>query len=1023
MVRKLIDRPIAVTMSIVALIVLGVLALRYIPVSLMPDIDIPRITVQVPMPGSSARQVDERVVEPLRGQLMQVAGLQDLRSEARMDAGTIEMTFEPGSNMDLLFIEVNEKIDRTMGQLPRDLDRPKVIKASALDIPAFYLDLTLKADTAGSGTSLRFAQMSDFARNIVVKRLEQLPQTALVDVSGTVGTEILCTPDYARMEALGITADEIEQVIAQNDITLETLSVVDGMYRYNIHFDSQMLTVDDIRNIYFTYEGRLLRLGDLCDISEQASSTGGKVRSNGRPAVTMAIIKQSDAQMKDLQQSVDSLLSQLGAEYPDVDFHITRDQTRLLSYSIDNLQLNLLAGTLLASLVLFLFMRQWRMALLIVISIPLSLLLTLLCFYLLDISLNIISLSGLILGVGMIVDNSIIVIDNISGRQADGLSLREATVFGTNEVFTPMLSSVLTTCSVFIPLIFLSGTAGSLFYDQAMAVTFALFASLIVAVMVVPVYVYALKKRQEKKAAGRAVAHAAPSKFAEMPLRWYERTMNYHMRHRGLMLLFFCLMGVSIVLTASLLHKERLPQVPHDDALMSVDWNEGISVDENDRRVRQLLQGGNACLQTTTSMVGTQDFLLSHTPDITASEAFVYLKADGNESLLRVQDSLAQVIKRRYPAASVSFSESGNVYNLIFAQDAPDLDIRLQNAEGARPTVAQARWLHDQLGRRFPELTLQPIATDRTLHYVADMEQLAVHGVSYSQLYSRLQQVVGRSQVFSISDGEKNVPVLLGVDMPAASQLGTVKLRSSQGVDIPLSLLLRQSEGEDFKRLCATSIGDYVSVPLYAGDRMVRRVMAYTDSLTSTADAAHQLQAHYAGNYFESRALMGEVAVVLCVALALLFFILAAQFESIIQPLIILSEMVIDTGVVLLVLWALGESINLMSMTGLVVMSGIIVNDSILKVDTINRMRHQGRPLLRCIVEAGHRRFNPIVMTSLTTILAIVPFLSRGDMGSALQYPLMLTLIVGMIVGTLVSLFFVPMLYYMIYKGKGGARR
>ena len=423
-------------MCIIALAVMGLLALRYIPVSLMPDIDIPQITVQTSMPGYSAREIEHDVISPLRGRLMQVAGVKDLRSEARMDAGSVVMTFEPGSNIDLLFIEVNEKIDRAMNAMPKDMERPKVMKASAMDIPAFYLDVYLK-DSGEGGTSLRFAQLGRFARGVVCKRIEQLPQTAMVDISGTVGTEIDCIPDYEKLRALGLTVNDIEAAIRRNNITLEALSVVDGLYRYNIHFDSQLLTRDDIADIYLNHQGRLLQLKDVCRIEERVAQRNGLVRHQRTDCVTMAIIKQNDAQMKDLQKSMDELLEDLRREYPDICFELTRDQTRLLSYTISNLEGNLYVGALLACLILFLFMRQWRLSLLIVLSIPLSLILTLLCFYLLGISLNIISLSGLILGVGMIVDNSIIVIDNVMQRWRGGLSLKEAVVRGTAEVFTP----------------------------------------------------------------------------------------------------------------------------------------------------------------------------------------------------------------------------------------------------------------------------------------------------------------------------------------------------------------------------------------------------------------------------------------------------------------------------------------------------------------------------------------------------------------------------------------------------------
>ena len=1002
--KKLLHRPIAVTMCLIALVVMGCLALRYIPVSLMPDIDVPQITVQANMPGYSAREIDRDVISPLRGQLMQVAGVKDIRSESRMDAGYVVMTFEPGSNIDLLFIEVNEKIDRTMNTMPKDMERPKVIKASAMDIPAFYLDVWLKNET----NDLAFAQLGRFAKGVVSKRIEQLPQTAMVDISGTVGTEITCLPYYDKLQTLGLTTHDIEAAIQRNNITLEALSVVDGLYRYNIHFDSQLLTKDDVANIYINHDGRLLQLKDLCRIEERVAQRNGIDRHGKQNAVTMAIIKQNDAQMADLQQSMEGLLENMRHDYPEIEFELTRDQTYLLTYTISNLKANLYVGVLLACLILFLFMRQWRLSLLIVMTIPLSLILTLLCFYLLGISMNIISLSGLILGVGMIVDNSIIVIDNVMRRWREGMGLQTAIVKGTREVFAPMLSSVLTTCSVFIPLIFLSGVAGTLFYDQAMGVTIALFASLAVATLVIPVYFHLLFRKKQQ-------APVVTNKSTVL-YQSYEKVMRWVFRHARICLLVLASMVPLTGVIFWQIEKERMPNVEQNDMLMTIEWNMGISATENDRRVMELMESLGDEVETSTSMAGTQEFLLSHTKDITASEAIVYVKARSVEGLKQIKEKVVAALQQKFPTASVAFGESGNLYNMIFHTDEADLEVHLQDQDGRRPGIASARQFTDSLRARFPGISVMPVVTETNIRYVADMEQMAVYKVGYDQLYARLKEQMSRNRIFEINDGAQSVPVMVGTDDKESSRILNSTVKNSEGTDVPISYLVRETKGEDYKRLPAGNGGEFYSIDLDATDKEVEQVMDYVE------DQVHQpkseLSASFAGGYFTSRQLIGELALVLSVALALLYFILAAQFESFIQPLIILLEMVVDVFFVVAALWLLGESVNVMSMIGIVVMSGIIINDSILKIDTINRLRRGGMSLLRAIMMAGHNRLKPIIMTSLTTMLAILPFLHRGDMGSALQYPLSLTIIVGMGIGTMVSLFMVPLFYYLIYKNR-----
>lgn len=1016
-VRNLIHRPIAVTMCLIALIAIGCISFKYIPVSLMPDIDIPQITVQVSYPGASVHEVDAEVVAPLRSQLMQVAGLKDIHSESRMDAGSIFMEFEPGSNIDLIFIEVNEKIDRAMNRMPKELERPKVVKASAMDIPAFYLDLSLKNEGVGKDGSLpkagmKFTQLGEFARNIVSKRIEQLPQTAMVDISGTTGAEIICIPDEAKLLSMGLDMETLSKAIQSNNITLGALFVVDGLYRYNIHFDSQLLNREDIENVYINHEGRLVQLKDLCRVEEKLASRVGLVRHDGKNAVTMAVIKQNDAQMEDLQKSIEGLVEDLRKEYPDISFDLTRDQTRLLTYSIDNLGQNLYVGAVLACLVLFLFMKDWRLPLLIIITIPLTLIVTLLSFHLLGISLNIISLSGLILGVGMIVDNSIIVIDNVMQRWRQGMPLADALVKGTNEVFTPMLSSVLTTCSVFVPLIFLSGIAGALFYDQAMGVTIALFASLFVAVLVIPVYFMVLYRKRKTCPEGEVLDRKFHFNFYTP----YECGVKWVLRNPVKSVTAFCLAIPAIFLIYKGLEKERLPYMEHNDALMKIDWNAGISVEENDARVGDVLKQVDGMVQTSTAMVGVQDFVLSHTEDLTTSEAVVYFQAEDGETLRQAQEKMRNYMAERYPRGTVEFGVSGNIFDLIFSNDDADLEIRLQRQGGGRPDVHEARAFLDTLSRRFLEVAVQPVVSERNIQYVADTEQMAVYHVSYAALQARLRMLVSQNEVYAINEGARSLPVIIGERGMDSRRLLQYTVRNDEGVDIPLSYLIRETQGEDFKRLYSGNGGDYYPVKITANDRTVESIVDFTERFVK---ADPHYSASFTGNYYSSREMIGELVLVLSVAVALLYFILAAQFESIVQPLVILSEIVIDVFWVFLVLWLLGESLNIMSMIGIVVMSGIIINDSILKVDTMNRLRREGMPLVTAIWRGGHSRLRPIVMTSLTTILAILPFLSRGDMGSALQYPLSLTLIVGMVAGTLVSLFFIPLVYYLIYRKRG----
>lgn len=1014
MIKRLIERPIAVSMSLIAIIVLGLVSMNFIPVSLMPDIDIPTITVSVSSPGSSAREIDRNILKQLKSQLMQVVGLRDITSEARSDAGTIRMTFEPGNDLDMIFIGVNEKMDRAMAGLPKDVERPKVIKASATDIPAFYLNVTLKTEVISELDYLpnagnRFSELSTFARDVLSKRIEQLPQTAMVDVSGTITPELLVVPDYQKLNSMNVGVELLESAIKSNNLTLGALSIRDGQYRFNIHFDSRITCKEDIENIYIKHDGRIFRFKELAEITERPGVRNGMVRSDDKNAVTMAIIKQVDARMEELQESIGELLTQLEKEYPTVDFTLTRDQTKLLTFSIDNLKSNLWIGAILACLVVFLFMRDLRTPLLIIMTIPISLIITLLAFHLIGLTINIISLSGLVLGMGMMVDNSIIVIDYISQRWDRGEPLKQAIPKAVSGVFPPMLSSVLTTCSVFIPLIFLSGVSGALFYDQAMGVTIALFSSLLVSTLVIPVYYYLMYGKKAKREENRFL-----SRFSGVGYyRYYEHGLKWVMRHQKLMWCVFLITIPLTLLVYSNIEKTRLPDIKHDDTLLTIDWNSGISVDENDRRVAELMREIKPYTQQVTSMIGAQQFLLSHTKDITPSESVIYIKANSNEELEQVEERIHEVIKTRYPKGVATFTVSGNIFDMIFSENESKLVVMLQNKSSDAPETDEVIRITDRIRDTLTGVYIAPMVMEQNIRYITDPEALARYGVDYGQIYSKLGSILSQNVLFKINQGGYSVPVTTGESQRQTSDILSSKVRNKDGIEIPLSLLIRETKDEDFKKIFSGNGGDYYPIHIEADDRDVPKII---DAINNIVYDDEVFRADYGGGYFTGRTMVNELMMILAVSILLLYFILASQFESIIQPVIILSEVIIDILFVLLVLFLLGESLNIMSLIGIVVMSGIVINDSILKVDTINRLRKEGYSVLRAVMTAGRDRLKPILMTSLTTILAIAPFLNRVDMGSDLQYPLSLTIIVGMSIGTVVSLFFIPLAYYNIYK-------
>jgi multidrug efflux pump subunit AcrB len=1017
MVKFLLHRPIAVSMSFFALILLGIITAFKLPVSLLPSLNIPKITVQLSRENASAREIENALVLPLRRQLMQISHLEDIKSEVRDGSGIIHLDFEHGTNIDYAFIETNEKIDRILGQLPADFKRPKVIKASASDIPVFYLNLSLKTENDSIvkdkelfPVSQAMLDLSNFSEQVIKKRLEQLPEVAMIDISGLSHSEILILPDLEKLKSLNLSLSKFETHVKNQNIDLGNLIIRDGQYQFNIRFSNTLKNIDDIKNIYFKVNDKIFQLKDIASVIEHPQKLTGKVTTNGKNAISMAVIKQSSAQLEDVKEKLDELINEFQKDYPHIDFSISRDQSKLLAYSIDNLKQSLLLGTILALLVMLFFLKDFKSPLLISISVPASLLLTFLFFHLSGVSINVISLSGLILGVGMMIDNSIIVIDNISQYIERGENLITACIQGTNEVIRPLLSSILTTCAVFIPLIFVGGIASSLFYEQAISITIGLFVSFAVSISLLPVY-FKLFHSKRKKTDADFLEKINKINYNKL----YERGFRLVMKNQFGSLFVFVLMLFLAIFLYNNINIERLPELEKIETLINIDWNQRITIEENQKRTENIIEYSEDNIEYHSALIGEQQFLLNLKGASSSSESVIYIKAKSAKALLELKKDLHVIISKKFPDAAAKFEDADNIFNIIFSDNEANLITKLRTTNDFGENYSQKLNENTEfLSKSLPGYQINKPSFKEVLILKSDPVQLSLYDISFQELYSKLQTALSDRQVYLITSGNQFLPVIIG-DKPNTIKeiIANTMVLNKKGKQIPIRNFLKEERDKDLKTIIAGKEGEYYPVNFNVNEDEIEELQL---KIKKTLNNKGEFEADYGGSYFSNKELLKKLAIILLISVSLLYFILASQFESLTLPLIVLLEIPIDIFGAFLMLKIFGASINLMSMIGIIVMSGIIINDSILKIDTINKLRQDGHHLMHALVEAGHRRLKPILMTSLTTILALLPFLFTSGMGADLQKPLALAIIGGMTIGTIVSLYFIPLFYYYLKK-------
>jgi multidrug efflux pump subunit AcrB len=765
----------------------------------------------------------------------------------------------------------------------------------------------------------------------------------------------------------------------------------DGQYTYNIEFQQGITNIKDIKNIYIKKADRILQIKDFADVSLVPEIPVGYNINNGVMGITLAIYKHPDARMDAVKEKVVGIVEDIENENPEVKFDIERDQTRLLTYSINNLKHSLYLGLIFAVVIMFLLMGSKKLPLLIVISIPVSLLISMFFLDLFSLSINIISLSGLILGVGMMIDNSIVVIDNIKQFHERNFSCSDACILGTNEVIRPLISSVLTTCSVFMPLIFLSGIAGALFFDQAVAVTITLLVSLLVSIILLPVlYKLIYKEGNEElkyKSYGNSIMVA------------YQKGLLLVLNNKVVSIsLFFLSVPLAYILFTGL-NKRLFPLLKETELIANIEWSDPVSVDENKRRIMDLMMSNHPIRSQYTASIGKTQYMFGESVNQLTTESSIYIFAESEDEIDAIKYRLKKKFNSLYSESIIQFFPVINIFNQVFKEEESPLVVRIRTDENDEEAIRAIQHIADSISGTFGFDDRKMISPEVITHsIVVNFEKLLLYDLDYHNLISKLKSLFSRNNIGSITINND----LVNINISSGDE-GIISIYQTKTDRIIYS----DGKGRYYPREINADFGNYYSI---------------MKTFESIFGKLKSISFSWGGNILENVKLFNELMIVLIVSVLLLYLILAAQFESLIQPVIVLLEVVFDICGSLLFLYLFNSSLNIMSAIGIVVMSGIVINDSILKIDTINNLRRSGMSLYDSVKIGGERRFKPIIMTSITTILALLPMMVMSGMGVELQIPLALAIIGGLFVGTFVSLYFIPLTYIVIYEKIFGSK-
>lgn len=1070
-----------VTVLCLAVIMLGFYAFHKLSIDFLPNIDVPKLIVKIECPDANARDVEELVTQRIEATLNTLNNIHKIRSISRDGIAFIHIEFNWGTDMDVAFIKVRGKLDRMQGSLPDFAERPTLLRFDPASTPIMTLVVTgerIEHPKSAEDFQNALVELKEVASSIIKRRLEQIDGIAQALVAGGLEREIRITFNQQKCLAFNIGFDAIESALQRFNINTTGGSIREGNFQYPLRIQAEFTNIQEIYDtpVKYTNDGHIIFLRDIARVEDSFKERTGFTQLNGKEVITLFLFKEAGANTVETSRIVYQTLARLFYEYPEFRILPVFDQAEFIQESIDNVLQSLFLGGIFAFFILFYFLNDLKSPLLVGISIPISIITTLIFMYFLDINFNIISLGGLALGIGMLVDNSIVVLENIYRYKEMGFSLREAAVKGTKEVSLAITASTFTTISVFLPLVMVKGLAGELFYDQSITITVALTISLIVSVTVLSVLAartqnpftcfsdrWNFRKFSPLKINpkhGKSIRKFLFSIFIltenifystcyfvyqyflkyvlqflqftiqrfqiffEKLINFYEENLQRALDNRQkvliIVLLFIFLSGGILLF----LKTELMPPVDRKQLVISAELPPGAGLNAT---ITQVIRLEKILLQQKEvkrilSSVGITENILDQTYQSGENKAILDLEIEEDANTFEVERKVSKLFER-FPEMALEIRQREFIFEQLFQQEHVEFDVKISGAELATlDSLNQQIVAFMESASGFENILSSLKKGEQAFTLKPIRDKLIRYGISLAQLTDYLRKQIQGSVPTQFIDFSDKIDIKVEnsesrqVDLVKLLQMNFVTTLAEQKIYVPVNQLVRL-EMQD----------SYVEVLRENQNRMIS-INAILNG-TSYSEAKKLLENHVAqmdipGGYLveigASRQTMLEnyrsLSLIFIISMALVYFILSAQFESLKIPLIIIVAIPLAFIGISLTLLLTGNSLNVMSFIGSIILIGIVVNDSIVKVDFIHRQHLEGSDVRSAIISAGQKRFRPIVMTTVTTICGLLPMAIASGSGAELRQPLAWVIIGGIFMATALTLIVIPVIYSFMVK-------
>jgi len=988
-------------------IVLGVTGFRFLPVDLLPPIEYPRLSISVDYPNVGPEEIETIITDQLENALAGVANLEEITSESQEGRSQVNLNFSRGANLDEAANDVRAALDRVRRSLPEEADPPRVRKFDPNDSPIVII---------GAQSTRQLDELTRILENDISKRLEQVPGVGTIDVWGGIDREIRVNLKRDRLNASGLTAQDVRNAIVAENSTLPGGNVKKGFSDLYVRTVGEFDNISQIsETIISTVDGKPIRVRDVAEVEDGFEDVGRLVSINDEPMIRMGIRKQSGANTVEVSEGIQRELDRINAERDDVSLMIVIDQSDFIQNSIDNVQQSAIWGAVLAIFILYLFLRNGSTTFIISLAIPVSIIATFGLLYFSGLTLNQMSFGGLALGVGLIVDNAIVVLENIVRLRNNGRSLKESALVGTSEVSGAIVASTLTTSVIFLPVVFMQTITGTLFQELALVVVFALVCSLFVALTLVPMLAskfMTIKTNEE-------MTEKDKGRFQ----RFFERVEDrYSSFLRRMISRKFLVFGTTAVLMAAAVYgsgfisTELAPQTEADEISIDFYLADGMNIAIANEYLEELKHKVTA--------IAPMDQVKYMTTEVRNGNAEVELamvdQSERTVSTYELADELSEKIEGTIPGGSFRVRAQTGLWILrrIFGsggEEAVQLELRGYD-------LNQADIIADEIVSRMERLPMIRGARSGRQegrpeqNVVFDRQKIAELGLSGRDIAEAIQANIGGTTAGVFREGGEEFDInvrLQESDRMSTLDLDNIPVRTASGETVPVSTVINQRSARgpvSVNRINGQRV-TYISANLEGNSTLGEAVEAVRSELSSMSLPAG-FSIVYGGEYEEQQEAQTDYLISIFMAFILIYMVMAAQFERFLDPLIVMFSVPVAIVGVIPIMLLTGTTFNMQSIMGLIMLIGIVVNNAIVLVDYINLMRRdKNLSVFEAVVQSGKLRLRPILMTSLTTVLGLLPLSFGWGAGGEIQAALARVVIGGLTASTLITLVLIPVVY------------